>query len=161
MHLPGLGLISGGPLEGLRPAVTGRLGEYGADRRSIVHGTDVGPGQLPPLPVEDGLEGQFLLGRLEPALLPGDEVVLQPAAAEMESALLLLHDGVQVGDESNWTGGAAISGRGGSTAGAGTVVGLGVEQPLAAGLDDLDLSLECSSDARLFLTLYVFVDKVK
>ena len=101
MDHPGLGLIPGGPLEGLYPAVTGGFGESGVDRRGIVHGTDVGPGQLPPLPVEDGLEDQLLLGRLEPALLPGDEAVLQPAAAEVEGTFLLLRDGVQVGKGRN------------------------------------------------------------
>ena len=62
----------------------------------IDEASSTGPtAQLLPLPINDGL------GRLQPALLPGDEVVLQPAAAEMEGALLLFHDGVQVGDERN------------------------------------------------------------
>ena len=62
-------------------------------------GADVGPGPAATSTTAD--QGQTHSAVWSKGLLPGDEVVLQPTATEVEDAFLLLHDGVQVGNARN------------------------------------------------------------
>ena len=93
MDLPSLDLISRGPFEGTRSAIAGGLGKHLADRRGLVQRSDAALHHLPPLPVEDGLDGRLLPCRLDPPLLPGGEVVLQSTGGELEGPFLLLLEG--------------------------------------------------------------------